>query len=549
MKPGFRFFWRPSIAMPMHVVSPGAGDASGAPQVAANKGAAPSRIQPDGAVHERSFSLRSRLLGLVLASIVTAAVILAAGAYRGALRDADAMADLHLQQVAQSLRSNVPLGALQGLDDSAALDLLVQIWGPDGAQLYRSGRADLPPRAVLGFSDLRVNGTDYRVYSIQTPLQTVQIAQDLDARRRRAQAQALHATVPVLLTLPLLMLAVVVIVRRTLAPVERMRRQVAARAAEDLDALPAAGLPDEVRPLVEELNLLFYRVRGAFAAQRDFVADAAHELRSPLTALRLQVQALQRAPMDDAASRDTALARLEQGIDRAIALMSQLLTLARQDAGAAGSQTLMAAAATQVDLQQTVASVIGELIPQATARRIDLGVAHAEQAVVRGDPQALTILLRNLIDNAIKFTPEGGRVDVAVRPLAGGGGARRPIGNAALTLFGSSEGAGANKEAEENGGEQQVGAARDVDPGTVPGSPTDVVTSAGALLTVDDSGPGIAPANRQRVFDRFFREPDAAAGGSGLGLAIVEAIARQHGAIVTLGASDLGGLRVEVRFE
>ncbi len=459
-------------------------------------GDAPVARTPDTSPTERSFSLRSRLLGLVLASIFTAAVVLAVGAYRGALRDADAMADLHLQQVAQSLRSNVPLGALEGLDDSAALDLLVQIWGPDGVQLYRSGRANLPPRAVLGFSDLRVNGTEYRVYSIQTPLQTVQIAQDLDARRRRAQVQALHATVPVLLTLPLLMLAVVIIVRRTLAPVERMRRQVASRAAEDLEALPAAGLPDEVKPLVEELNLLFARVRGAFAAQRNFVADAAHELRSPLTALRLQVQALQRAPHDDAVSRDAALARLEQGIERAIALMGQLLTLARQDAGTAAEQ--VTAAPVQLDLHQLVSAGVTEMLPLAAARRIDLGVAHAERTLIHGRREALAILLRNLLDNALKFAPEGGQVDVSVQPLSG------PAG-------------------------RDDGAAQ------------------GALLTVDDSGPGIAPAHRQRVFDRFFREPDAAAGGSGLGLAIVDAIARQHGATVTLATSKLGGLRVEVR--
>lgn len=461
-----------------------------------------STAATDGALDGagRSFSLRSRLLGLVLASIVTAAAVLAVGAYRGALRDADAMADLHLQQVAQSLRSNVPLGTLEGLDDSSALDLLVQIWGPDGVQLYRSRHANLPPRAVLGFSDLRVNGTDYRVYSIQTPLQTVQIAQDLDARRRRAQVQALHATVPVLLTLPLLMLAVVVIVRRTLAPVERMRRQVAGRAAENLDALPASGLPDEVKPLVQELNLLFARVRDAFTAQRNFVADAAHELRSPLTALRLQVQALRRAPADDPASHAAALARLEQGIDRAIALMGQLLTLARQDAGAAASQGTGHAAAL-VDLQALVSASVTECLPQAALRHIDLGVAQAEPAQVGGQSEALAILLRNLIDNALKFTPEGGRVDVAVRVVAG---------------------------------DAAQGAA-----GAAPG---------GALLTVDDSGPGIAPAHRQRVFDRFFREPDAVAGGSGLGLAIVDAIARQHHAAVTLGTSSLGGLRVEVRF-
>jgi two-component system OmpR family sensor kinase len=442
-------------------------------------------------------SLRGRLMALVLACILAAIAVLAAGAYRGALREADATADLHLQQVAQSLGSSLPLASPGGADESADVDLLVQVWGPDGAPLYRSARARLPQRAVLGFSDMTADGTRYRVYSIQTPLQTVQIAQDLDARQARARAQALRATLPVGLTAPLLMLAVGWIIGRTLAPVERMRRQVAGRAADDLDPLPEDDLPDEVRPLVRELNLLFGRTRDAFAAQRNFVADAAHELRSPLTALKLQAQALQRAgAQDDPAVRDRATARLAQGIDRAIALVGQLLALARQDAGGAAPAPME-----PVDLRALLRRTVGELLPQAAARRIDLGVeeagsdeagaADASAATVPGQADALGILLRNLLDNAIKFTPEGGRVDASLQ--------RSPDG--------------------------------------------------GALLAVEDSGPGIAEADLPRVFDRFFRSAEAAAGGSGLGLAIVRAIADRHGAALRLDRSErLGGLRVEVRW-
>ncbi|MES2183939.1 MAG: ATP-binding protein [Pseudomonadota bacterium] len=435
-------------------------------------------------------SLRTRLLGLVLACILVGVAAVAAGAYRGSLREADAMNDLHLQQVAQSLRSNVPLGAFGGGDESADVDLLVQIWGPDGGQIYRSARARLPQRAVLGFSDMTVEGTRYRVYSIQTPLQTVQIAQDMDARQHGAQAQALRATLPVLVTGPLLMLAIAWIIARTLAPVDRVRRQVAARAAGDLEPLPDADLPDEVRPLVQELNLLFGRVRGAFDAQRHFVADAAHELRSPLTALKLQVQALKRAPAGDTAAHDAAVARLGQGIDRAIDLVGQLLALARQDSGGDAGDATGAAAPAPMDLRDVVQTAVAEVLPHALARRIDLGVVHAEPAVVRGQADALHILLRNLLDNAVKYTPEGGRVDVDLR-VAGGA----------------------------------------------------------VSLAVEDSGPGIAEENRERVFDRFFREAGTSVGGSGLGLAIVKAVAERHGAQVRLGPSaDLKGLRVEVVF-
>jgi len=430
-------------------------------------------------------SLQDRLMVLLLACVVLAAALVAMGAYRNALHEADALNDLHLQQVARSLRHTVPLGGLSADGEDGDLDLQVQIWDAEGAQLYRSARAALPQRAVLGFSDMTVEGTRYRVYSIQTALQTVQIAQDMDAREGRARAQALRATVPVVLVAPLLMLAVGAIISRTLAPVERMRRQVADRAADDLQPLPEEHLPEEVLPLVQELNLLFGRVRQAFDAQRHFVADAAHELRSPLTALKLQIQGLQRGHAD-AAAQQAAAARLALGIDRAIALVGQLLQLARQDAGQGGT-----AGAMPIDLRELVQAVVADALPLAVSRQIDLGVVAADPVCLSGDAEGLQTLLRNLVDNAIKFAPQGGQVDVELRDRNGG-----------------------------------------------------------VLLAVDDNGPGIPVEYRQRVLDRFFRTPAAAAAaGSGLGLAIVRAVAERHGASLTLTASPtLAGLRVEVRF-
>jgi two-component system OmpR family sensor kinase len=290
----------------------------------------------------------------------------------------------------------------------------------------------------------------------------------------------------VVLVAPLLMLAVGAVIGRTLAPVERMRRQVAGRAADDLQPLPEDGLPDEVLPLVQELNLLFGRVQGAFDAQRHFVADAAHELRSPLTALKLQVQALQRGH-GDAASQAGATTRLAQGIDRAIALVGQLLQLARQDSGAAADAS---AQTTSLDLRDVLQAVVADALPLATARQIDLGVVVSDPSPMHGQLEGLQTLIRNLVDNAIKFAPERGRVDIELRH------ADRRI-----------------------------------------------------LLAVDDNGPGIASEYRERVLDRFFRAPDAGAQGSGLGLAIVRAVADRHGATLALTSSPtLGGLRVEVRF-
>ncbi|AEG93982.1 ATP-binding protein [Ramlibacter tataouinensis] len=432
----------------------------------------------------RPHSLRRRLLGLVLAAILLAALGLGAATYRGALRQADALFDLHLQQMAQALRWGVPLG---GLADGAAddgIEVLIQIWGLDGTLVFRSGPSPLPPRAVLGYSDAEVDGRRWRIYTLHTPMQTVQIAQDRDARQARARALALQATLPMALLAPLLMLAVGWIITRSLAPVERMRRQVAARADDDLSPLPEQGLPQEVRPLVHELNLLFGRVDAAFAAQKNFVADAAHELRSPLAALRLQVQALRRAS-DDASGREAAIARLQQGIERAIRLVGQMLVLARQEAGGE------AAPVQPVALQALLQEAIGAALPQATARGIDLGLAAVEPATVQGRAQELLILLNNLVDNAIKYAPPGGRVDLGL-----------------------------------------------------------ALEDGAPVLTVEDSGPGIPEDQRERAFDRFHRLGSAdEAAGSGLGLAIVRAIAQRHGASVRLDASArLGGLRAEVRW-
>ncbi len=443
-------------------------------------------------------SLRGRLLRFVLVAIFLAALLQAATAYRGALQQADAMFDEHLQQMARSLRSGVPLNSpLDEADSDDRFEVYVQIWGQDGTQIFRSTRSALPPRAVLGFSDVEAHGNRYRVYTLQTALQTVQIAQDLDARSARARALAVRAVLPFVFLTPLLMLAVWWVISRSLAPIERARRQVAGRRADDLSPLADAGLPDEVRPLVDELNLLFGRVRTAFEAQRHFVADAAHELRSPLTALKLQAQALRRHG-DAPADREAGIARLNQGIDRAIRLVEQLLVLAREEATAPPDAAAGAITAA-VNLQDVVKLAVADVLPHAHHKEIDLGVAGelpAQAVEVSGQAEALRILLRNLLDNAVKYTPAAGRVDVSLAVQDG-----------------------------------------------VP------------VLAVEDSGPGIAAEDRERVFDRFYRAGkeaapgEAAESGSGLGLAIVKVIAGRHGAALQLSSSArLGGLKVEVRF-
>ncbi len=429
-------------------------------------------------------SLRGRLLWFLLAAITMAAVAQAMIAYRSALYDADQIFDYHMQQMALSLRSGAPLAnsAAAPLTDPGNDDLVVQVWTPDGVQVFRSlSHADLPQRAVLGFSNVRANGTTYRIFSVATSNQTVQVAQDMAVRQRMAGTLALRTVGPIAVMAPMLMLVVWWVVSGSLAPVARVRRQVAARRADDLSPVSDADLPDEVRPLVQELNLLFGRVKTAFDAQQHFVADAAHELRSPLAALKLQALSLERAP--DEQARAVAIGRLTAGIERATRLVEQLLVLARQEADASTLAPL--------DLTELARRTLGELAGLAQARHIDLGLHHADQASVAGHPDALVILLRNLVDNAIKYTPAGGTVDVELRRA----------GDGAVTLC------------------------------------------------VEDSGPGISPEERERVFSRFYRVPGSAAGGSGLGLAIIKAIAERHGATLALEQSErLGGLKVKIAF-
>ncbi len=432
-------------------------------------------------------SLRARLIGLLLLAIVLAAGLQVAVVYRQARAEADGIFDYHMEQMAQALRAGVGAPGLQADGREAAsadgFDFFVQVWTAEGLRVFQSGTgADLPQRAVLGFSNVNVDGTPYRVYSMQSRSQVIQVAQDMRPREAMARALAWRTVLPIAWMAPLLMLVAWGVVSTSLAPVARVRRQVAAREADELREVNEEGLPDEVRPLVHELNLLFGRVRQAFDAQKNFVAEAAHELRSPLAALRLQAQGLQRARDDT--TRELAVQRLLAGIDRATRLVEQLLMLARQQAQPSSGEPAQA-----LSLAALAAQVVAEAAPQAQARRIDLGLHEAAAGEVRGHAEPLRILLGNLVDNALKYTPEGGTVDVTVR---------------------------------------REGTA--------------------LVLAVEDSGPGIAEADRARVLDRFYRVPGSAANGSGLGLAIANAIAQLHGASLQLEPSPrLGGLRIGLR--
>lgn len=426
-------------------------------------------------------SLRGRLLLFLLLAVLSSALIQGMSAYRNALMEADEIFDYQMQQVAMSLRAGMGTGLPLSLGEEQSIDLIVQVWSLDGTPLYRSAGPDwLPQRAVLGFSNVDLKGKRYRVLAIQGRFQVVQVAQDIAVRQRMAGQLAWRTVLPTAMMLPMLALVVWWVVSQTLGPLQRVRHQLSRRAAQDLAPVDDTGLPTEVSPLVIELNALLDRVRQAFETQQQFVADAAHELRSPLAALKLQWQSLRRAP-DDAA-RAQALERLGAGIDRATHLVEQMLALARQEGAKLPSPPQ------RVALDQLCRDAVVEGATLAQDRGVDLGLGRCDEVQVDGQPEALRMLLRNLIDNGIKYGR--GRVDLSL---------------------------------ERSGGQ--------------------------ALLVVEDDGPGIPDAERERVFDRFYRAEAQAqhAAGSGLGLSIVRSIARDHGGQLRLGHSTaLGGLRVEL---
>jgi two-component system OmpR family sensor kinase len=435
-----------------------------------------------------AYSLRTRLLWLLLLAISLTAVVQGLIAYRSARAEADQIFDYHMQQMALSLRAGLPGSGLGDSRNDRAeeenFDFVVQVWTANGLRVFGSAaRADLPQRAVIGFSDVQAHGASYRVFSLQSRAYVIQVAQDMAARREMAGTLALRIVLPIAVMAPLLMLVVWWGVSYSLTPVARVRQQLARRQPDDLDEVSETGLPDEIRPLVQELNLLLARVREAFEAQKNFVADAAHELRSPLAALKLQAQGIRRAT--DEAMRDLAVNRLTAGIDRATRLVEQLLVLARQQASAASGVK-----PEPVVLAEIARLAVADAADYAHSRRIDLGLGQVDEAMLLGHAEALRILLRNLLDNALKYTPGGGTVDMEIHRSAG-----------------------------------QL------------------------VLSVDDSGPGIPEEERERALNRFSRGSATATTGSGLGLAIVKSIADLHGASVTLTASRrLGGLRVEVVF-
>ncbi|MDE2050155.1 MAG: hypothetical protein KGJ72_03985 [Gammaproteobacteria bacterium] len=429
-------------------------------------------------------SLRTRLLVWLLGGVLLLGITGGMVVYRNALAEADAFFDYHLKETALFLRDQpveyqfpTPIPP-----NDVAYDFVVQIWTIDGRRIYIGPeQAVLPNSTAIGYSTVNTSGGQWRVYGTASPTKVVQVAQPMSVRRQEAAQLAVRTLAPFALLMPLLGLLVWLAVGHALQPLQRLAKAVKARRVNALEPLSDERLPEEVQPLVHSLNDLLARLTAALDRERAFMADAAHELRTPLTALHLQLGALARAGSEP--ERTEAMGKLSEGVQRAIRLVEQMLALARQEPRAEPVRTRFA-------LDELAREVVAELVPLADARRIDLGMSEAQSAFVRGERDSVATLIRNLVDNAVRYTPEGGRVDVAVERSA-----------------------------------------------------------RQAILRVMDDGPGIAREERERVFDRFYRRPGTRSPGSGLGLAIVKASAAAHGATVALGEGAGGrGLAVTVAF-
>jgi two-component system, OmpR family, sensor histidine kinase QseC len=437
-------------------------------------------------------SLSRRLLLSLGAVVLAAWVATAVFSYLDARDRIGSMLDDHLVQaahllLAQGAGSDSPSrpAAHWGKQEEGH-SLVYQGWSDEGRLLFRSADAPASPLSdrAEGFALVQRDGALWRVFGARAPEGgvRVQVAEHAAFRDQLAASIARHLLHPVAFALPLLAALIWLSVRWSLSPLRALAGEVEQRKPANLIPLDPGGAPTEAKPLVGALNALFRRVAASVESERRFTADAAHELRTPLAAIQTHAE-VALASRDDA-ERKQALAHVTDGTERASRLVAQLLMLARLDARATPPALL------PVNLSELAARHIADSAPLAARKRVNLGLAEDSEpaATAAGDAELLGVMVRNLVDNAVRYTPDGGRVDVSVRCDAGR-----------------------------------------------------------VLLSVTDSGPGIPAEERARVLERFYRGRGGSEDGSGLGLSIVARVAELHGAELSLDDAPGGaGLAVRV---
>lgn len=445
-------------------------------------------------------SLRAKLLFLLLAIISVAWLATAGFIYYDAHHEIDELFDAQLAQSAQVLLAQAghELKDAREDDDAIASEIAAashkyerkiafQISDEHGRLLLRSASAPVEPLAAQenGYAETTIAGKSWRVYTLKDDENEilVQVGERHSVRNELAASVALRLLLPLAIALPVLAVLIWFAVGRGLSPLRRIGSEVAQRDPANLAPLEERAVPAEIAPLLHALNTLLGRLDRALESERRFTADAAHELRTPLAALKIQAQVARRA--ENAEQRGNALDKLILGVDRATHLIEQLLTLARLEPTGGN-----AVQKTRCDLVAIARQTLVDLAPTALDKEMELELSSPDAAMIRGNADMLAILLRNLVDNAIRYSPRHGRVDVSL-----------------------------------------------------------IVEQGRTRLEVADSGPGIPEQERQRVFDRFYRILGNEAAGSGLGLSIVKRIADFHAAKLTLADGRHGaGLRVSVEF-
>lgn len=411
--------------------------------------------------------------------MATVGICVAMLSYLLVRNEASGFLDNQLRQIALYVGEAppVPLGRLDDVPHDPEDDFVIQVWDAAGKTLRRSHSAvDIPRQSATGFADISTGNDNWRVYTLAEPDRTVQISQDTRVRQELATNAAVQAAFPIIVLIPLSLLTLSWIIDRIMARLNRLAVTVSSRDAEAKDPVPIDDVPTEVIPFVSSINQMLARLRALLERQRWFISDAAHELRTPLSALQIQIDNLRYLDQDGRFSQ--RLTELEAGISRATSLVNKLLRLARYDAQEPAPTTQ------PIDLVELAFDIVARMTPLAESRQIDLGITRQDQAIAVGSPSDFEIILSNLVDNAVRYTPSGGTVDVAI---------------------------------EVSGGE--------------------------ARIEIHDTGPGIPQEYMSRVFERFFRGGRQDSEGSGLGLAIAKAAAERQGASLSLSKrADRTGL-------
>jgi len=421
-------------------------------------------------------SIRRRLLLFLLPLLTLFMLVCAFVDYRTATLFVGAAYDEKLAAIARAYAAQQSLVAPPGM--------LLSITTPSGQSTAGDPRLPQAPAgsSPLSYGDGSLDGRELRLATLRTPQAVITVAEYADLRPNPGRFILASNWLIDFIQLDVTLLIAWIAVYFGLKPLIQIRRQIEARSARELRPLDVNSVPTEVRPLVDALNLLFEMLTGATQAQSRFVADTAHQLRTPIAGLLGSLEVLMREPA--AAPLQSRLASLYEGLATLSHSANQLLALARADSSATNTDGFR-----KTDLKAVVERIVERNVDRAVECGLDLG-AECTPASVEANARLLDDLLGNLMDNALKYTPSGGRVTVRCGYEAGH-----------------------------------------------------------AYLEVEDDGPGIPESERPRVLERFYRIPGSAVGGCGLGLAIVNEIARQHAArlLIDSGAEGLGA-RIRLTF-